>query len=113
MARRIWWKGQGPGMKTHTLFIWEQVPEQLDTYLIPNGEMTREMSDALKVANGCYMNATKLTDEQEAALQYLNYALVSQEHKTEDNYFTDGYPMEKRCVLDQYKREIVKGEPLF
>jgi hypothetical protein len=85
----------------YTLLIWEEVPEDISTYLIPNGEMTTELQNALTIANGCFANASGNTQEEDDALNLLNNACAPPKYKNSK--------MVNSPDIHKFKREIVKG----
>lgn len=107
---------------THTLLIWELVPEDTHFYLIPNEEVDKDNRLSLmKQAHYHYINQSERND----GLDFLNAALTPEEHINNDDYFDDGTtfmqdpnvskrslvkvkthepaPKEWRCIFAKYK----------
>lgn len=62
---------------SHTLLIWEMVPEETRMYLIPNVVLTEEHIAFLNEAQGHMISGTDATDNN--GLQFLNQALSDEE----------------------------------
>lgn len=94
---------------THTLLIYEMVPETVTLYLIPNNEINEETRDFLRAAQGKLINADEMND----GMEFLNAAVQEPEYKD------DVEPAWKQfaCVFHQYKVEDeghleVSGKPI-
>lgn len=73
-------------MQTFTLLVWEAVPESLDFYVIPDDNLDDEDREVLALAQGCYINSTDTSPEQDKALDCINAALTDDpEHLPPDH----------------------------
>lgn len=98
---------------THTLIVWEEVPDNVKFILIPNAHLTLSDHELFKLASGKYINADDMTDEQDFAINCISYGLT-----TED--YVDDIPPEipefYRGGLVQYivhQRENGKSHPVI
>ncbi len=108
-----------------TLLVWEEIPENTSTYLIPNTELEIDNRlELLKKAHNTFVNASPDND----GLRFLNAALCPEEHVDDDTYFDDGFtnhnggerikrceptPREWRCVFAKYKQnpdEVIEAD---
>lgn len=95
--------------KEYVLLVWNQIPECTDFYLIPReflleGDRSRLLF--LQNAHGKLNGESKLSSEEERALQYLSDATASKdEYVEEESEFKD-----KACELLKYKTEIDPGK---
>lgn len=70
---------------TYTLLIFEQVPESTELYLVPNTAALQPLFEAMKVADGHFVNSSENDDTQEEALGVLSWGLMTFEHHDEAN----------------------------
>lgn len=70
---------------SHTLLIWEEVPESTKLYLIPNKAIDGDSRMYLHLAHGHYINA-KVSEEAELALLCINAALVENPEHLHDEH---------------------------
>jgi len=56
---------------SHTLLIWEQVPESTDLYLIPNDKLSEEQFEYLHQAQNRFINSDGMND----GMKFLSTAL--------------------------------------
>lgn len=59
---------------SHTLLVWETIPEETDFYLIPN-EVAQKYEEYLKQAHHRFINCDNMND----GLKFLNTALGDEE----------------------------------
>lgn len=70
---------------TQTLLVWEQVPEQVTLYILPNSTLDEADHAILALADGCYINSGDYTSEEEDALAHINDALCENDaHVSEE-----------------------------
>ena len=60
------------------LVVWEIVPEEVKLYSII---MEKALYEKLSVANGKYLNGEDFSEEEEAALSYINWALLDEPYE--------------------------------
>jgi len=60
------------------LVVWEVVPEEVRLYSIV---MEKSLYEELSVANGKYANCVGLSEEEEAALSYISWALLDEPYE--------------------------------
>jgi hypothetical protein len=99
------------------LFIYEQNPESLDFYLIPEDKLPKKMLKWMKAANGAVVNCDDMDAETEKAANYLSLSLyfhddIDDEDKYtfrswEDGKVTDVVTLPKECrnLLKQFHVE--------
>lgn len=86
---------------THTLLIWENIPQAIGFYLIPDEVMKPKWLEKLTAAHGYYINGGDNSDEAEEALDWVNKAT------SPDNYADEDVDN----VLHQFKTEM--NQPLI
>jgi len=78
---------------THTLLIWQQVPEKTVLYLIPNDKLSEEQFEYLHQAQNRMINVDDMND----GLRFLNTSLSNE-------YAHDGFEKYLGCLME-YKWE--------
>ena|SRR5271165_1990528 len=78
---------------THTLLIWQLLPEETVLYLIPNDKLSEEQFEYLEQAQNKMLNASHMND----GLRFLNTALC-------EDYAEKGFEKYRGC-LREYKWE--------
>lgn len=68
---------EGEEPMNYSLLIWQEVPENIKLYLIPNDEIDPEARKVLETVHGYYINASNTNKEIEEALSLVDCALVS------------------------------------
>lgn len=89
-------------MQTFTLLVWEEVPEALNFYLIPDDNLDDEDREVLALVQGCYINSTSTSAEQDDALDCINAALTEN-----PKFLPPRHPQGSKwaCRFKDYKRE--------
>lgn len=101
----------------YTLLVWQEIPEDTKTYLIPNEAIdSNGFWDLMKTAHDKVINGDEMND----GLRFLNAALLDEKYVNDDSMFDDGTvntmignkpvkvkvgepcPKEWRCVLAKY-----------
>jgi len=65
---------------SHTLIIFAKLPEEVETYVVPNHEITDDMRKLLTLAHGKFINCDIMND----GMKFLNVALCK-----DTNYASD------------------------
>jgi hypothetical protein len=74
----------------YTLLIWEEIPEKTNLFLIPNEEVEKDDRLALmKMAHNKFINSSGWN----RGLQFLNEAVLSEDHANDDDFRDDGCSM--------------------
>lgn len=60
---------------SHSLLIWEEVPENTKLYLIPNDEIETDERVHLQAAHGYFINLSNQPKDAELALEVINQML--------------------------------------
>jgi len=94
-----------------SLFIYNQIPDQVDLYLIPNQDIEDNgWLSFFQNAHNKFINNDDLDSNK--GLKFLLSATVSNKYLEDDTYFNDhfdtSYKVEWRCVLDKYKQDNAK-----
>jgi hypothetical protein len=92
---------------THTLIIFEQVPESTQLYLVPDSEIDEEHRKVLRTAHGNLVNTVDLELEEEDAINCISSILC----KTED-HLAEAHPKGSRWAMHWAKYEKQVDEPL-
>lgn len=87
---------------TFTLLIWEEIPESIKFYVIPDANLDEEDRKVLDRCQGKYINHTEQTDEESRALDCVNAALTENRE-----YLPSGHPPNSKwaCRFQDYKTE--------
>jgi len=88
-------------MSTFTLLIWEEVPENVSLYLIPNDDLTPEDVGILHKAHNNYINSVHTVARAGHALDAISNALCEN-----PKYLGDEHPIGSRyaCAWGKYKQ---------
>ena len=70
------------------LFIYEQNPESLDFYLIPEDKLPKKMLKWMKTVNGMTMNCDEFEGKTEEAANYLSLSLYFHDDVDDDEKYT-------------------------
>lgn len=88
---------------TFTLLIWEEIPESIKLYVIPDANLDDDDRKVLEAVQGNYINEVGLTDEEHDALNCINAALTENpEHLPKE------HPADSKwaCRFQDYKQEM-------
>lgn len=94
--------------QSQSLLIWEEVPETVHLYLVPDEIITQEQRELLKEAHQNYINARG--SENNRGLAFLNAAFYGGE---EGQSGVDGEFESVVGIFKNYKVENSPGQPLL
>lgn len=68
----------------NTLIVYQLIPESTRVYLVPNEELRLDVRDALKTAQGTYMNNQELSGTQSDAHDIIGFACLPEEYADDE-----------------------------
>lgn len=85
--------------ETYTLVQYEQIPDYIDVFLVPDSEIPDQVRDWLNQANGKVINGE---DQPNEGTVFLESAALQSKHRGK-GYSPEQVPIEYECWLRQYE----------
>lgn len=85
--------------ETYTLVIYEQVPESMDVFLVPDSEITDQVREWLSLAHNVIVNGE---DAPNAGTDFLCSATLNEQYRGR-HFSPDGIPAVWECWLRRFE----------